>query len=143
MSSFLHPVHDVAKLHMPLKEWVDLAREFVRLDRILQVNVPSGLVGACRAVCVRDDALIIFAYHSAAAAKLRALERQLMQKFSARGYEFSCITVLVRSRFERIVPTCPPTPMSAVARTCLREGAMRIEHEGLRAAMLRLANDER
>lgn len=111
-----------------------------RLDQDFRRLVPHALAAACRVQSAQTSELTVSADHGAAAAKLKLLAPELLNKLRDRGWHFTAIRVKVQVRTqvgEQQKRT--PKQMDSLGRCHLAGLAATLPEGPLRTAVARLA----
>lgn len=112
-------------------------RQVAALEKDLATLLPDYLAPHVSAGAIKGEVLTIFAGHSALAARLRHLERGLVQDLQQRGWPVSGFKVKVRPVMK---PAVEPkqAKVSAAGVECLRTFADGLEASPLRDALERM-----
>ena len=112
-------------------------RQVAALERDLAAILPDYLAPHVTVGTIKGEILTIFAGHSALAARLRHLERGLVQSLQQRGWPISNFKVKVKPEAPR-EPTVKQARVTPVAVECLSTLAGNLEPSPLRDALERM-----
>jgi hypothetical protein len=112
-------------------------RQVAALERDLGTILPDYLAPHVTVGTIKGETLTVFAAHSALAARLRHLERGIVQELQQRGWPVAGFRVKVKPE-PMIEPTVKQARVSAVGVHCLSELAGSLEASPLRDALERM-----
>ncbi|HTJ95690.1 MAG TPA: DciA family protein [Pararobbsia sp.] len=113
------------------------ARQAAALERDLAAILPEYLAPHVTVGTIKGEMLTLFAGHSALAARLRHLERGLVQELQRRGWPVGGFKVKVQPAVAN-EPTVKQARVSPMGVACLRDLAGALEPSPLRDALERM-----
>lgn len=108
------------------------------MQRHYELIVPPSLQGGSRVLQLRQQVVVIAAYNSAVAAKLRQMTAELISLFQARGCEVTGIQIKVQVTAPPPVRPSQPRKLGKVARDALSSLGEDLADSPLKAALQRL-----
>lgn len=124
-----------------LSQLISTAQSYQALDAWLKRELPPRLANTCQVICVREGELVVFADNGAVAAKLRALEGDIVARAAKQGMPLRRVRIRVQIN---LVPLKKPKNLAIGAGgiASLTQAASTVNDPNLAAALARLVRHQ-